>query len=68
MKCCHPDALLICPHRCIVCRADEAQQLAAEIRSFERESKRDEEIDTGRAVELLAASRRLLGKIAKEAK
>lgn len=67
MKCCHPDALIHCPHPCRYCRHDKAVQLSEEIGRYERQSARDEEMDTGRALELLRDARLLLRKIGKEA-
>lgn len=65
--CCHAGDPLICSHACPVCRLDEARQLAASIRAFDRQCQRDEETDTGRAWELLTEARKLLTKITKEA-
>lgn len=65
-KCCHPNALLLCPHPCRACLLDKAGQVADGIARFERKSARDEETDTGAALELLADARRTLKKFVKE--
>ncbi len=67
-KCCHPSAVLLCPHPCASCRVDEAEQLHSGILKFARECDDAEHMDTGRAGELLKDAAKLLKKIVKEAK
>ena len=63
LRCCHPKALLLCPHPCPSCGPEEARQMAASLRAFERKTARDEYTDTSEALDLLRRARLLLAQI-----